>query len=272
MLGIMGIAAALTVFGLSLLITKLATVVLAMTGLSREAARFQARSAFTGTGFTTQEAEKVVNHPVRRRVIMALMMLRSAGFVTIIISLILSFAGEGSAEERWWRLLVLAAGGLLLLLLARSDWIDRYVCGGMERTLHRWTGLDTRDYTRLLHLAEDHAVMEMHVQEGDWLEGGELDSCNLNAEGVAVLGINRNDGDYVGAPHAATKVYAGDTLVVYGHKDTLRELDRRQAGAEGEVAHERAVVDQQRRMSDQEARERVHQSRREREGAGEASS
>jgi hypothetical protein len=67
MSGIVGIIALLTVLVLSLLITRVATVALTMTGLSQEAARFQARSAFTGTGFTTKEAEDVVNHPVRRR-------------------------------------------------------------------------------------------------------------------------------------------------------------------------------------------------------------
>jgi hypothetical protein len=69
MIGIIGVIAFLTVLALSMLITGLATSALSMTGLSRESARFQARSAFTGTGFTTQEAEKVVNHPVRRRII-----------------------------------------------------------------------------------------------------------------------------------------------------------------------------------------------------------
>lgn len=90
MLPVVGIVALLTVLGLSLLVTRIATTALTLTGLSREAARFQARSAFTGTGFTTGEAEKVVRHPVRRQVIAVLMVTRSAGLVTIVISLILS--------------------------------------------------------------------------------------------------------------------------------------------------------------------------------------
>ena len=85
MRGIIGIAALLTALGLSLLITRLASTALMLTGLSKEAARFQARSAFTGTGFTTHEAEKVVNHPVRRRVIALLMICRSAGLITILV-------------------------------------------------------------------------------------------------------------------------------------------------------------------------------------------
>lgn len=63
MLGVIGVIAFLIVLTLSLVITRIATVALTMTGLSSEAAEFQARSAFTGTGFTTAEAEKIVNHP-----------------------------------------------------------------------------------------------------------------------------------------------------------------------------------------------------------------
>ena len=53
MIGVLGIAAFLTVLSLSLVITRITTIALIHTGLSHKAARFQARSAFTGTGYTT---------------------------------------------------------------------------------------------------------------------------------------------------------------------------------------------------------------------------
>src|SRR5699024_9833199 len=76
---------------LSVLITRIATIALTHTGLSRESARFQARSALTGSGFTTSESEKVVSHPVRRRIILLLMLIGNAGIVTAVSSLILTF-------------------------------------------------------------------------------------------------------------------------------------------------------------------------------------
>ena len=74
----------LIILTLSILITRIATVALVVTGLSREAARFQARSAYTGVGFTTDESEKVVNHPVRRKILLVLMLLGNAGIITTI--------------------------------------------------------------------------------------------------------------------------------------------------------------------------------------------
>lgn len=90
----------LVVLILSLLITRIATVALTLTGLSRESARFQARSAFTGVGFATHEAENVVNHPVRRRILMLLMLLGNAGIVTVIASMILAFVNQVSVFVR----------------------------------------------------------------------------------------------------------------------------------------------------------------------------
>lgn len=84
----------LVVITLSILCTRIATVALVHTGLSREVARFQARSAFTGVGFTTGESEKVIRHPVRRRIVMALMWLGNVGIMSAIFSLILTFVGQ----------------------------------------------------------------------------------------------------------------------------------------------------------------------------------
>ncbi len=74
-MGVIAIASFLLVIAVSLVITRVATVVLVASGMSRQHARFQSRSAFTGTGFTTSEAESVLNHPLRRKVVMLLMLL-----------------------------------------------------------------------------------------------------------------------------------------------------------------------------------------------------
>jgi hypothetical protein len=256
MLGIIGIIALLTVLGLSLFISQLATIALAMTGLSREAAAFQARSAFTGTGFTTTEAEKIVNHPVRRRIVMLLMIIRSAGLVTIIVSIILSFVGTAETGERLVRLLWLVGGVAVLLGLSRLRFVNRAVEVVIGWALNRWTNLNVRDYAELLQLSGEYTVTEKHVKEGDWVEGRKLSECDLDQEGVVVLGIQRGDDSYLGAPRASTEIYPGDTLILYGRSDTLAELDRRREGGQGDAAHRQAVSEQQREVKKQEAEER----------------
>lgn len=259
MTGIVGLIALLTVLALSLFVTRLATTALTLTGLSREAARFQARSAFTGTGFTTAEAETVVNHPVRRRIIMLLMVVRSAGLVTIIISLILSFVDtEGRLSRLGW----LLAGVVVLWILANSRGADWLLTRVINRALKHWTDLDTRDYAALLKLHGDYLVTELQVQEGDWIVGKCLKDCSLPEEGITVLGIYRTDGAYVGAPKPETEFHAGDTLLLYGLGDSLKELDERRADASGERAHEEAVKRQRQRDEEQESQERESERKR----------
>ena len=75
---------------LSLLVTRIAAMALMFTGLSHESARFQARSAFSGVGFTTTESELIMNHPVRRKIIMILMMLGNIGIATVVATVMVS--------------------------------------------------------------------------------------------------------------------------------------------------------------------------------------
>jgi len=77
---------------LSMLIVRAAAVALQMTGLNEKKAKFQALSAFTGTGFTSKESELIVNYPKRRQIISWLMILGNAGIVTVIITTTTSFA------------------------------------------------------------------------------------------------------------------------------------------------------------------------------------
>ncbi len=263
MIGVIGISTFLVVLGLSLILMRLATVALKLTGLSQEVAQFQGRSAFTGTGFTTSEAEKVVNHPVRRRIILLVMTLRSAGLITIIISLMLSFITTGSESVQLYRLLWVSGGGVVFLLLAHCRYVDRCLNPVMEWALRRWTDIDLRDYANLLNLSGDYSVTEIQVRGGEWLEEKTLQNMSLTEEGVLLLGIERGDGEYVGVPRGSTKIHAGDTLILYGRGKALRELDRRRAGLSGEAERRRAIAEQQEHLAEQDRQDQAQEARRE---------
>jgi TrkA-C domain len=245
---VFAIATLLLIVALSLVVVRVATVILTASGMSREAARFQARSAFTGSGFTTSESEQVVDHPLRRRVISTLMLLGSAGVVAAASTAILGFRSAGFGHT-WWRVLELAVGLFALVWLSRSPRVDRTLTAAIRRGLGRWTGLPTRDLGSLLDLAGDHAVSELAVREDDWIAGRQLGELELREEGVVVLGITRADGRYLDAPTGATEVVPGDVLVVYGRTDLLCELDDRPAGADGDRAHDAAIARRTRRIA-----------------------
>jgi hypothetical protein len=235
----------LLVLGVSLIFTRVASVALVHTGMSRESARFQARSAFTGAGFTTSESETVVSHPVRRRIVMWLMLVGNVGLVTVVSSLILSLSGLRASETAWLGIAVLGGGVLVLLFLARSAWVDRWLCSAISWALRRFTNLDARDYARLLHLRDDYGVTELQVVEGDWLAGRAVAETGLDLEGVRVLGIECPGGYFLGAPDGDVTIRPGDCLVLYGRGSRMAEIDRRGVGSDGESSHREAVKDQE---------------------------
>lgn len=241
----LAIVTVLLIVGMSMVVTRVATTALTLTGLSRQSARFQARSALTGVGYTTSEAERVVNHPVRRRVVMLLMLVGSAGIVTTIATLMLSFVNSADRGDVLSRVALLLGGVAVLLVLSSSKWVDRRLQRLISVALNRWTDLDTRDYAALLHVHGDHTISELAVERDDWLADRELKELSLPDEGVLILGIQREDGSYLGAPKGDVWIRAGDVLIVYGRTRRLEDLDERRAGWTGDAAHSQAVGEQE---------------------------
>ncbi len=236
----------LIVLTLSILFTRIATVALSRTGLSAEAARFQARSAFTGVGFTTTESEKVVNHPVRRRVLMILMLLGNAGVVTAISSLILTFMDlDGSAEPVGVKLAVLITGLVILWAVATSKWVDLHISRIIRWALDRYTRLEVQDVMSLLHLAGGCRVSQINVHEGDWMADRKLSELGLPAEGILVLGITRKTGKYLTAPDGSTEILPNDHLILYGRSSAIDKLQTRKRDARGDRDHAEAVAEQE---------------------------
>lgn len=244
------ISTLLLVVALSLLITRIATVVLTATGMSRQSARFQARSAFTGAGFTTSESEKVVDHPVRRRVIMWMMLLGNVGIVATASSAILGLRNGGLAGTGW-RMLELVLGLLLLVFVSRSKWVDTRLTRLISRLLHQYTDLPTRDQDSLLELPGSFAVIELAIRPGDWTVERSLAELDLSAEGLTVLGVTRADGTYLGVVRGSTTLHEGDLLILYGEESRLKELDSRPAGPEGDHRHAAAMLEEQSRLSNE---------------------
>jgi len=241
-----GVITVILILVFSILITRVASIALTHTGLSREASRFQARSAFTGVGFTTNESEKVVNHPVRRRILLLLMILGNAGIVTGVASLIIGFADIDSGVDNWVKILVLVGGILILWNLANSQWVDRKLSRVIERFLRRYGRLDVTDYASLLQLSGEYRIAEISIDPKHWLYRKKLKNTKLREEGINVLAISRGDGSFMGSPGPDTQIMEGDTMVVYGRTESLKKIEKRHKGDRGNREHRNMVKKQDR--------------------------
>ena len=157
------------VLTLSLVVTRAATIALTATGMSREAARFQARSAFSGAGFTTTESESVVRHPVRRRIIMWLMLAGSAGIVAVIASVVIAATQSGDDLNALVQVSIVCGSIALLWWASRTRWVDERITWLAAAGLRRWTQLEVQDYATLLHVGGEYVVTEFQVEPDGWL-------------------------------------------------------------------------------------------------------
>ena len=242
----------LVVIAIVLTAARVGSVALEATGMARDSAQFQARSALLGVGFTTSEAEDITGHPTRRKIALWLMTFGNAGAITAIGSFVLTFGGTETAQtlQRSGLLLV---GTILLLASVHTSLADRLITSITEAALRRFTTLDTRDFAALLRFDSDYAVTELTVQDGEWLVDKRLADLHLTQEGVVVLGIHRSNGSFVGTPTGETRITSGDHVLAYGRSGNLRELATR-TDAVGDAAHATAV-DEQRSLVEQQSEE-----------------
>lgn len=233
------------IIAVSILITRIATLALVHTGLSKQTAKFQARSAFTGVGFTTREAERIVSHPVRRRIIMVLMLLGNVGVISVLASVVLTFIDVEIGAGNWvFKILALIGGLGALWYFSSSALVDKWLSHFIDHLLKKYTDLEVRDYAGLLHLSGEYEISEMIVDADNWMLNKSLIELKLRSEGINLLGIEREDGTYIGSPNGETQILEGDLLILYGRASAIKQLNDRRKGVHGVVEHNQAVAEQ----------------------------
>jgi len=247
--------AAITLFlvvALSALITKVATIALIHTGLSTQSAKFQARSAYTGAGFTTSESEKIMNHPVRRKIIFNLMLVGNAGIVTVMSSLILTFVLPNTLSSKLYGLLIVVIGMGFLWWAIKSKWVDRGLSKLISRMLKKYARLDVLDYEAVLHLKDDFKVSERKVKADDWMANKTLKELKLRNEGITVLGIDRAGREYIGSPTGSFDILPNDVITVYGKAEVIKNIYERKNDYQTSVSHDKYVHQEDQRIEDKE--------------------
>ncbi|GHC62519.1 TrkA C-terminal domain-containing protein [Roseibacillus persicicus] len=211
---------------LALLVVRIGANALVLTGMSLPVSRFQAASAFFGVGFTTEESEMVVNHPVRRRIILHLIVAGNVGLTSAAATLVLSFvqnSDEGVGHVFGW-ILILSLGvatvGWVFHLPIISEHVDRLMKASLEKA-----GLKRAiDFDVLLKLRDGYAVYDFVLEEGHPWANKRLHQSRPADSGLVVLNFMRGDKTFVGAPDKDALLQAGDTVTVYGAESAVKSV------------------------------------------------
>jgi TrkA-C domain len=216
------IVSVLVIAMLSLLAVRAGSTALMMTGLSWDTASFQSYSAFFGVGFTTREAEMVVNHPVRRRIIRDLILAGNIGITSAAATLVATMVQNSDGFRPLLIIGGLIAGLGLLLFFVRVGWVQRAIDWTIRRTMERAGLTRVIDYELLLRIQHGYVIAEMEVLPDSIYANQTLRQSRPWDQGVVILSVNSNGKDLPGIPNANTTIQVGDVVTVYGDENSLR--------------------------------------------------
>ncbi|MCZ6688817.1 MAG: TrkA-C domain protein, partial [Planctomycetota bacterium] len=188
----------LIIITVSMICVKIGSVALRMTGMSQESASFQSLSAFTGTGFTTKEAETITKDRRRRKIAKALMIAGNAGMAVAIAAVFQSFqklsADSGDTTIAAGKVALAAFflfSTLIIYRLAIANWVNRWLSRFIEKRLAQVTDLAMPHFERVLQLGKGYGISEIHIRDGHPATGKTLQDLAWGSRGVLVLAIER---------------------------------------------------------------------------------
>lgn len=191
-----------------------AAAVFEAVGLSPTSARFEARSAMTGAGYTTTRSEAVALHPAARRAASALMLAGYVGPATVLTLLGVSFVLPPDGEGLRAQAITLGVLCGALVVLDRVGAIRAIGSRPARALARRTTGAGTFDSWTVI---DDHAIATMVVRDG----AGKA----LEAPGVRVLAVTSTGGDTISVTNGEPlRPGPGDRIVVFGRRDAIERL------------------------------------------------
>jgi len=206
----------------SYLIVRIGAIALEMTGMERARARFQALSAFSGTGFTTREAELVVTHPRRRKIVTYLMILGNAGIVSVIATFVLSLKQTGTFRPSI-NLVIIAGSLFILYRIASHQQFAKKLTSKIRQTLREKLHFQKVHVEELLQQSDGYGIASILVGRRSKVAGLTLSESGFKEKDLMILSVERDE-EMIPVPKAQTKIRVGDRLICYGKLENLKGL------------------------------------------------
>lgn len=213
----------LILFVLIWLLIEILSIVLKLTGLELSKARFQVISILTHTGFTTRESELIAQHPTRRKIASALMIVSYVAQITL-ITLLFNVITQATRNVLSTAI-ALGAMVLFVILVTQSKYLSDRFDDWTEKLLRkRMKKANTGErIEQILNLSPEFSIYEMIVDVDSFICGKMLRELKLKERFIQILKIDRGD-EMIDFPSADTRLVAGDRMIVYGKIDALTNM------------------------------------------------
>ena len=218
------IIALLVITLVSLLVVRIGATALMMTGISWDTASFQSYSAFFGVGFTTREAEMVVNHPVRRRIIRDLILAGNIGLTSVLATLVVSTTQNEARLHPLVVIAILIACTAVVVYAFRLGWLQKALDKVIRRTLEKAGLVRVLDYELLLRIQSGYCVSEVEIMPDTPVANRTLRDSRPWDHSVIILAIKRNEQTLPGIPGPTEHLLPGDVVTVYGQEQAVKRM------------------------------------------------
>jgi len=233
----MGTVLFIIVLVASWIVVRIGAVAFQLTGLEWSLAKFQSLSCFSGTGFTTREAELITGDSRRRRIASVLMVLGNAGLVTMIASMASAFNPEQILITRlsesllpisiprdlvpWFNLGVIVLGLLVIYLVFTNRRFAQMLTSYLRKKIVKKDLFKPVSFEELLFLTGGYGISRIEVCQDSPLINKTLAESELRKNDVTVLAIVR-DNVTMPNPSAAVTIQRGDELISFGKLENIR--------------------------------------------------
>ena len=206
----------------SFIVVRIGGFALQLTGIEPEVARFQALSAFSGTGFTTTEAERVVRHRTRRRIVTILIILGNAGLVTIIATLVATFTQVTGYSWFFIRLAIIVFAIFVLYRLIVTSRFGNRILVWVRKPLLKRILREAPAVEEVFSVGKEWGISLVMIKEKSKNVGRSLADV-MAEEDIEILAVDRAD-EFLFRPDRKEKILEGDRLLVYASGKSVRRL------------------------------------------------
>jgi hypothetical protein len=201
-------------------VVKVATVILKLTGMDEKTARFQAISAFTGTGFTTAEAELMLENDMRRRTVTVLMILGKVGIISMITGLFLSFSRD-DLMAALWKVSILIIVIFVLYKITAARGFGRTLNRFIEKRLIAGGIVRQRALEEVFQLPKGYGIAQLTITKDTEEKGLTLADAGFIKKNILVLSIEREN-TLISFPRAEDAIKENDKLLCYGLLENIK--------------------------------------------------
>lgn len=227
----------LITIAVSVLVVRMGALALRVTGMEWSVAKFQAISCFSGTGFTTTEAELITGNPQRRKIATILMILGHAGLVTMIAAFanslqpgLISNALDKTFIHKiipavlfpWVNITVVALVIYAIYkITTRTQFLDR-ITDPLQNLLLKKGIIARVSFQEIMVGSGGYGVFEISLTLKSPLKGKTLKEIGTEEKHISIVAMERK-GEIIHRPPSNTRLKQNDKIICFGKLNVIKK-------------------------------------------------